>query len=212
MSRASRVYIPGHVFHITQRCHKKEFLLKFKQDRNRYRHWLYKASQRYDFSILNYIITSNHIHLLVKENSRFSVQKAMQYLSGCFGREFNRRKKRQGAYWEDNYHLSIVETEEYLINCFVYIDLNMVRANAVKHPIEWLHSGYHDLYHNRERYRLIKTDALLQLLGLSRFELFKDMHSELINEALSKNKLERDPMWTEDKIIGSEEFIMAFKF
>lgn len=29
MPRASRHYIQGHVWHISHRCHKKEFLLKF---------------------------------------------------------------------------------------------------------------------------------------------------------------------------------------
>ena len=29
MPRANRYFLPGHVWHITHRCHKKEFLLKF---------------------------------------------------------------------------------------------------------------------------------------------------------------------------------------
>ena len=32
MARANRHYIPGYVWHITHRCHKKEFLLKFARD------------------------------------------------------------------------------------------------------------------------------------------------------------------------------------
>lgn len=32
MPRANRYYIPGCVWHITHRCHKKEFLLKFEKD------------------------------------------------------------------------------------------------------------------------------------------------------------------------------------
>ena len=29
MARAKRYYLPGHIWYITHRCHKKEFLLKF---------------------------------------------------------------------------------------------------------------------------------------------------------------------------------------
>ena len=29
MPRASRYFMPGYVWHVTHRCHKKEFLLKF---------------------------------------------------------------------------------------------------------------------------------------------------------------------------------------
>jgi REP element-mobilizing transposase RayT len=31
MPRANQYYIPGYVWHITHRCHKKEFLLKYAQ-------------------------------------------------------------------------------------------------------------------------------------------------------------------------------------
>ena len=35
MPRANRCFLPGHVWHITHRCHKQEFLLKFARDRQR---------------------------------------------------------------------------------------------------------------------------------------------------------------------------------
>ena len=37
MPRANRHYIPGYVWHITHRCDKKEFLLKFARDRRRWK-------------------------------------------------------------------------------------------------------------------------------------------------------------------------------
>ncbi len=33
MARANRHFLSGYVWHITQRCHKREFLLKFARDR-----------------------------------------------------------------------------------------------------------------------------------------------------------------------------------
>jgi hypothetical protein len=36
MPRANRHFLPGYIWHITHRCHKKEFLLKFGRDRRRY--------------------------------------------------------------------------------------------------------------------------------------------------------------------------------
>ncbi len=35
MSRAHRYYIPGHIYHHTHRCHKRELLLKFSKDRTK---------------------------------------------------------------------------------------------------------------------------------------------------------------------------------
>ncbi|KPA12614.1 transposase [Candidatus Magnetomorum sp. HK-1] len=66
MPRANRHYLPGYLWHIThRRCHKKEFLLKFVKDRQRFLHCLFQARKGYGLSILSYIVTFNHIHLLV---------------------------------------------------------------------------------------------------------------------------------------------------
>lgn len=59
MARANRHHIPGQVWHITHRCHKQEFLLKFSRDRKRWLQWLFEAKKRYGLQILNYVATSN---------------------------------------------------------------------------------------------------------------------------------------------------------
>jgi putative transposase len=73
MARAKRHYLPGHVWYLTHRCHKKEFLLKFARDRRRWLQWLFEAKKRYGLCILNYMVTSNHIHLLVADGGKRKV-------------------------------------------------------------------------------------------------------------------------------------------
>jgi REP element-mobilizing transposase RayT len=67
MARANRHCIPGCVWHSTHRCHKKEFLLRFARDRQRWLQWLFEGKKRFGTCILNYAVTSNHIHLLVRD-------------------------------------------------------------------------------------------------------------------------------------------------
>ena len=84
-------------------------------DRQRWLHWLFEAKKRYRLSILNYTVTSNHIHLLVMNNKDpQAIPKSMQLIAGRTAQEFNRRKDRKGAFWEDRYHATIVETGEHL--------------------------------------------------------------------------------------------------
>ena len=105
MARAKRHYIPGQIWHLTHRCHKGEFLLKFAKDRLRWLHWLYEARKRFGLTILNYTITSNHIHLLVVDDGeRDIIPKSIQLVAGRTGQECNQRKDRKGAFWEDRYH------------------------------------------------------------------------------------------------------------
>ncbi len=135
MARANRNYIPGYVWHLTHRCHKREFLFKFVKDRHRWMQWLYKAKKKYDLMILNYMVTSNHIHLLVYDHvGRDVIPKSIQLLAGKTGQEYNHEKKRVGAFWQDRYHATAVETGDHLRKCIVYIDLNMVRTGTINHP------------------------------------------------------------------------------
>ena len=45
MARAKRHFLPGHAWHLTHRCHKKEFLLKLVKDRQRWLYWLFQANE-----------------------------------------------------------------------------------------------------------------------------------------------------------------------
>jgi hypothetical protein len=37
------------------------------RDRRRYLHWVFEAKKRLGLSVLNYTVTSNHVHLLVND-------------------------------------------------------------------------------------------------------------------------------------------------
>jgi putative transposase len=46
MPRANRCFLSGYVWHITHRCHKDEFLLKFGRDQRRWLQWVFEAKKR----------------------------------------------------------------------------------------------------------------------------------------------------------------------
>ncbi|MFC2169888.1 transposase, partial [Acidobacteriota bacterium] len=197
MPRAKRHYLSGYTWHITHRCHKKEFLLKFHCDRKRWIYWLYQAKQRFHISILNYMVTTNHIHLLAQcDRKSNDIANAIHLASGRTAWEYNQRKRRSGSFWEDRYHATAVETDRHLIQCMVYIDLNMVRAAVVGHPRKWPYCGYQEIVGSRQRYTLIDQDKLIQIMdgnGVS----FKEMYNKLIEEYLRSKRLHRESRWTE---------------
>jgi len=210
MPRANRHFSAGNIWHITHRCHKQEFLLKFKRDRNCWRKWLFEAKKRYDLTVLNYIVTSNHIHLLVEDCANNSISKSMQLIAGRTAQEFNVRKNRKGAYWEDRYHATAIDTGQYLTQCLVYIDMNMVRAGVVNHPKEWLQSGYHEIQKPPSRYRIIDTDRLCELTSINSLESLQQHHSMWVDEALLQDKNNREAKWTESLAVGRFEFAENF--
>ena len=208
MPRANRHFIPGQIWHITHRCHKREFLLKFAKDRQCWLAWLFEARKRFGLSILDYMVTFNHVHLLVSgDHDHEVIPQSMQLIAGRTGQEYNQRKNRKGAFWEDRYHATAVESGNHLIQCLVYIDLNMVRAGVVAHPWEWLYSGYNEIQKPRERYGLIDHERLMGLTGVKSRQDFKELHRSWIDEGLAKGSPFRDDRWTESLAVGGEAFV-----
>lgn len=209
MARANRHFIQGYIWHLTHRCHKREFLLKFSRDRNRWMELLFEAKRRYQLSILNFIATSNHIHVIVSASSGSeSIPRAMQLIAGRTGQAYNRRKGRKGAFWEDRYHATAIESGEHLWRCLVYVDLNMVRAGVVDHPSQWKWSGYHEIQKPKTRYRLIDHDKLRRLLNADTNEAFAQTHRRWIESQL-KTRQERQVHFSRSIAVGSEEFIRS---
>jgi putative transposase len=212
MARAKRHYIPGYIWHITHRCHKREFLLKFSKDRHRYLQWLYQARKRYGLSILNYMVTSNHVHLLVVDDGeRDVIPNSMQLVAGRTGQEYNQRKDRKGAYWEDRYHATAVESGDHLGRCIVYIDTNMVRAGVVSHPSMWRFSGYNEIQDPRRKNVLIDYGRLQKLLGAGSYDQMRNSHRGWVEEYLGDGEKARRDEWTESIAVGSRPFVEKVK-
>lgn len=196
MPRANRRFDQHGVWHITHRCHNKAFLLRFARDRRLWRSWLFEARRRYDLSVLNYIITCNHIHLLVATDDNETLPRAMKLVAGRTAQGYNQRKHRHGAFWEDRYYAVPIKTQKHLIECLVYIDLNMVRAGAVNHPSHWPHAGYNEIQKLRHRYVIIDHDRLLSLAGASSLSGLQRDHKDWVLSKLATGPLRREERWT----------------
>ena len=208
MARANRYMVPGAAYHLTHRCHDGVFLLKFATDRNRYRDILREELAGSTVSLLSYCITSNHVHLLVAGGAREDVARLMQAAQGRFAEEYNRKKGRRGAFWSDRYHATMIGGREHLWACMRYIDLNMVRAGVVAHPLEWEWTSWHETAGQRQRYRLLDQDALLDRFEGVKWPAFRRQYAASINEAVScRSALRREALWTEAVAVGSREFV-----
>jgi putative transposase len=195
----------------THRCHKKEFLLKFAKDRNCWRYWLFEAKKRYGLCVLNYVVTSNHVHLLVHDRGHGEIAQSMQLIAGRTAQEYNQRKGRKGAFWEDRYHATAVDSDDYLARCMVYIDLNMVRAGVVKHPDEWDVCGYQEIQNPPKRYAVIDRRVLMELFEFWSEARLQDTHAQWIEEALRSAHLQRDSRWSNSLAVGHPSFLAEVK-
>jgi len=211
MPRAHRHFLPGHIWHITDRCHSRDFLLKVRHDRRRWLWWLFEARRRYGLCVLNYIVTRNHVHLLVRDRGEREIAASMHLVAGRTAQEYNERKGRLGAFWQDRYHATAVASDGHLMRCMAYIDLNMVRAGAVAHPAEWPESGYREIQRLPSRYRIIDMDALCRLFECRTPQALRRRVGGWTERTLEAGSAARESAWTESLAVGSRAYLAEVK-
>ncbi len=172
--------------------------------------WLHEARRRFGLCVLDYQVTRNHVHLLVLDRRGDEIAAGLQLIAGRTAQAFNQRKRRRGAFWEDRYHATAVDTGEHLARCVVYVDMNMVRAGVVRHPREWVEAGYHEIQQPRGAYRIVDRAALSGLLGIP-MEGLAGAHAEWIETALASGDREREAKWSESVAVGQRAFVEKVK-
>jgi len=207
MPRRQRLWLDRACYHITHRCHKRDFLLKFAKDRGAYTKLLRETVKRYRISVLNYIVTSNHIHLLVWARDSHRMSEAVQFLHGSMGQMYNHRKGRQGAFWTDRHNQTLVQDGRHLGCCLFYIDFNMVRATSITHPKEWRDCGYHELIGSRRRYRIIDVERLIKCLDMPSLEVFRDWYANNIEERVERTYHCREAFWSSSVAVGERDWV-----
>lgn len=142
--RFPRPAIENCCIHVTHRCHGRRFLLNTDIDRRQYVRRLWEARNRFRrVEVLDYVVTSNHVHLLVWVPRMAELSAMMKWLQGTFAGDYNRRRRREGSFWRGRFHSTLVQTGRHLQRCLLYVDMNIHgprprRASSVRLAVRGL--------------------------------------------------------------------------
>ena len=142
MPRRPRVFVPGHPMHVIQRGHNRTRIFFTPADAKQYLEWLQEAAANHGLAIHAYVLMINHVHLLASPETSQSLPRTMRDANRRYGRYVNEGQNRTGSLWEGRYRASVVDAEQYVLSCCRYIELNPVRAGAVKEPGAYRWSSY----------------------------------------------------------------------
>jgi putative transposase len=142
MPRPPRIDIPGLPVHVIQRGVNRAACFVGDVDRRYYLKLLAKSAARRHCAIHAYVLMTNHVHLLVTPSERGALGALMQDLGRSYVRVINAIHGRTGTLWEGRFKSSVVDTERYFFTCQRYIELNPVRAQLVRHPMEYEWSSH----------------------------------------------------------------------
>jgi len=143
MARKPRICPAGYAQHVVQRGNNRCACFTGEDDYIAYAHWLAEGAKKYDIAIHAWVLMTNHTHLLVTPSDDNTVSLMMQYLGRHYVRRFNRIYNRTGTLWEGRYKSSLVDSDQYVLACYRYIENHPAKASTVSSPGEYRWSSYH---------------------------------------------------------------------
>lgn len=145
MARLPRLDLPGIPQHIVQRGNNRLPCFLNDQDRGNYITLLRQALIATECALHAYVLMDNHVHKLVTPPQEGAVSRLMQKLGRQYVSQFNARHRRTGTLWEGRNKSCLVDSGDYLLRCYRYIDLNPVRARMTDTPehFPWSSCGAH---------------------------------------------------------------------
>ena len=211
MSGFQEPVVSTQVLLITQRCYERQFLLNGESDRRRWLYWLYQARRIHKLSVLNYVVTSNHIHLLIQDPGPQRLANVMQMINSRLQSEYNRRQRRRQTLWDTQYQVTAVQTNTHLWRCMNYIDMNMVRAGEVRHPRMWRCSGYFESLSPLRRAGRLDHAAVVRILRFDNKAVLQKARDTWIEQKLESADLSREAYWSDSLPVGDLPFALKMK-
>jgi len=142
MPRRARIMMSGLPVHVVQRGNNRAPCFFQDQDRSFYLFQLARLLPRARCALHAYCLMTNHVHLLVTPMTAQGCAKLMKDLGQLHTQYVNRQYGRSGTLWEGRFKSCIVQSEDYLLSCYRYIELNPVRAGLCSRPGEYPWSSF----------------------------------------------------------------------
>ena len=164
MARPLRIEYEGAYYHVLSRGNKQEAIFLDDNDRQTFLKTIARMSERFDVTIIAYVLMDNHYHLLIRTN-RANLSKSMQWLGTTYTTIFNLRNFQVGHLFQGRFKSILVENEAYLLQLSYYIHRNPLRAGIVQRLIDYPWSSYPAYAYDQRCPVWLKTDLLLSQYG-----------------------------------------------
>ena len=171
MARLPRLTLPGYPHHIIQRGNNRQAIFVTLADYQTLLSLLHENAQKFKVAIHAYVLMPNHFHLLATPETAEGLPQMMQAVGRRYVRWFNDAQARTGTLWEGRYKSTVIDTDQYLLTCMAYIDLNPVRAGLVASATEVADYAWssHRHYIGQKADKLITPHPLVWGLGNTPF-------------------------------------------
>ena len=168
MARLPRLTLPGYPHHIILLGNNRQAIFASQADYQTLLNLLLENAQKFKVAIHAYVLMTNHFHLLATPETADGLPQMMQAVGRRYVRWFNDAQGRSGTLWEGRYKSTVIDTDQYLLTCMAYLDLNPVRAGLAGQASEYVWSS-HGHYIGLRMDKLITPHPLVWGLGNTPF-------------------------------------------
>ena len=138
--------LDGAEYHVTARINRGEKIFLIEENKELFLKTLIRAKKKYSFTLKNFSIMGNHIHLLIKPGKNESLSRIMQWILSVFAQLWNKINNLRGHLWGDRFFSRIISGFVDFFRVFSYIDNNPVSAGMIEKAEQWEYGG---LWHHR---------------------------------------------------------------
>lgn len=178
-----RHYATGHLYHIYNRGVEKRKIFRDEADYStflsivkdyltsketlktdipsRYTPYWRSHLKKNEIELICFCLMPNHLHFLVKQNTKDGITRFMRRICNAFVRYFNKKHERIGTLFQGKFKTVLVETDPYLLHLTRYIHLNPLELikPTTPNPLKWLQTYPYSSY---PEYLNLRTTAWVQ--------------------------------------------------
>lgn len=205
MPRRARLMLPGIPLHVVQRGNNRAACFFSEEDRSFYLFHLDRLLRPFGCALHAYCLMTNHVHLLLTAARADSCARLMKQIGQLHTQYVNRTYSRSGTLWEGRFRSCLVQSEEYVLACYRYIELNPVRAGLCLHPRDYPWSSFRANMEGLPDSRVTPHEEYLRL-GASNAERTR-AYLELFRSDIAAERIDEIRQATNGNIaLGTELF------
>lgn len=176
--------LPGIAIHAIQRGNNQAACFFSREDRDFYLFHLARLLPRARCRLHAYCLMTNHVHLLLTAEAADGCALLMKSIGQLYAQYVNKRYGKSGHLWQGRFNSCLVQSENYVLACYRYIELNPVRAGLARQPAEYPWSSYAVNAGGQSADLLSAHEEYLRLGGTpaERQAVYRDLFGQVENE------------------------------
>ncbi len=171
MPRGKRIKSASGIYHIMLRGINRQILFTDGEDYRKFLDTVAQYKEECGFEIYAWCLMSNHVHLLLRENS-VPLEQIFRKIGARYVYWYNSKHERTGHLFQDRFKSEVITGSAYFLNVVRYIHMNPVKAGICSRPEEYPYCSYKDYFRGANL-----IDAFF-LLGIMTEEGFCELHKK----------------------------------